>query len=219
MTEEDRRKLSIFGKRALSTLFTVYNSFELAEHCILDNIGGDFVECGVFAGTQVAAMAYACQKYNYTKKIHLFDSFEGIPQAGIYDDKTITDCIGIGAGELKTTNVSSCSLDQVRHHMVEWAINLELLEFHKGWFQDTVPQIIKDINTIAILRLDGDLYESTKICLEYLHPLVVSGGYVIIDDYALTGCRKAVEEYHSKVGLNPKIISIEGGLGPVYYKV
>ncbi len=217
MNDYVKRQLGRFGKRALSFPVTVINSYTLAKKCIDNNIEGDFVECGVFAGTQVAAMALANQELGMEKKIHLFDSFQGIPQAGPNDDETITSCIGEGDGSLITTGVSVCSVQQVQGHMKEWGIQLKQLKFYKGWFQDTVPKA--SIDKIALLRLDGDLYESTKICLQFLHPLVSISGYVIVDDYALTGCRLAVDEYHRQIGINPKIIVIEGGGGPVYYKI
>ena len=76
---------------------------------------------------------------------------------------------------------------------------------HEGWFQDTLPQAIKEIDRIAILRLDGDYYESTKVCLEYLYPKVVRGGAVIVDDWCLKGCREACEEYFKAHQIDPLI--------------
>ena len=69
-------------------------------------------------------------------------------------------------------------------------------EIHQGWFQTTVPQFARDAAPIALLRLDGDWYESTMTCLEHLFPLVVSGGVVIVDDYGTwDGCSRAVHRY------------------------
>ena len=76
------------------------------------------------------------------------------------------------------------------------------------------------IKSISILRLDGDLYESTKVCLEYLYPKVTKGGFVIIDDYEnLDGCRKAVHEYLEKHNLHPTIKKVKDGKGPIYWQV
>ena len=221
MNDYIKSRLALFGKKALSFPATVVNSYSLAQICCDKNIEGDFVECGVFAGTQIAAMALANQNSGMKKKIHLFDSFKGIPQAGPNDDESITSCIGKGDGKgsLVTTGISVCSVKAVQGHMGEWSINSNQLLYHVGWFQDIVPLAVKKIKKIAILRLDGDLYESTKVCLQYLHPLVSKGGYIIIDDYALAGCRKAVDEYHIQLKLTPKIITIEGGGGPVYYEI
>lgn len=72
----------------------------------------------------------------------------------------------------------------------------EYLHYHKGWFQNTLPLKSNAIKEIAILRIDGDWYASTKVCLEYLYDKVVPGGFVIIDDYGTyEGCRKAVHEF------------------------
>jgi len=66
----------------------------------------------------------------------------------------------------------------------------------KGWFQDTLPKYKDKIGAISLLRIDADLYKSTKCCLENLYDNVVVGGYIVIDDYgALSGCKKAVDEF------------------------
>jgi O-methyltransferase len=146
---------------------------------------------------------------------HLFDSFEGIPEAGPNDDETITGCIGVGQDRLVSTGISSCSVEQVKAHMNEWGIDPHRLEYHVGWFQDTVP--VAKINKIAILRLDGDLYSSTKVCLDHLYHLVSPGGYIIFDDYPLTGCRKAVDEYLQALLLTVEVISTGVDENPVYW--
>jgi hypothetical protein len=80
----------------------------------------------------------------------------------------------------------------------------------KGWFQDTLPVWQNKIPDIAILRLDGDWYESTRICMETLYSKLVSGGICIIDDYGYnSGCRKAVHEYLDKHKENPLMGKIE----------
>ena len=66
---------------------------------------------------------------------------------------------------------------------------------HKGWFQDTVPRINVKIDKIALLRLDGDLYESTYIGLKYFYPKLVRNGFLILDDWCLEGARNAVQDY------------------------
>lgn len=122
---------------------------------------------------------------------------------------------------IEPSGVSAVSEEDVRKNMAMWCVDTHGMMFHKGWFQNTVPAAVvagKIPRGIAILRLDGDLYESTRVCLEHLHPLVVKGGYVIIDDYALTGCRKAVTEYLGQHDIRPNIIEVKGGGGPVYYR-
>ena len=204
ITTEDKAKLDIIGALALSTRPTLDFSFELACKCIEDDVPGDFVECGVFAGSQCAAMAYACQKHGDKRKVHLFDSFQGIPEAGPHDDPRLS-------------RQSKCTLEQCFGYMTEtWKIEAERLVFHRGWFKDTIPDA--QIERIAILRLDGDLYESTKVCLRYLYPKLSANGFCIIDDYALPGCRMAVREYLAHNNLEPAIHPIKDGGGPVWFR-
>jgi hypothetical protein len=72
-------------------------------------------------------------------------------------------------------------------------------EIVKGWFDETVPKFAAEQSTIALLRLDGDWYESTMVCLTHLFPLVPDGGLVIFDDYGYwEGCTRAVHDYLSR---------------------
>jgi O-methyltransferase len=192
--------LKRIGKHASSRFETVCNSYKLALHAIKEGLPGAFVECGVAWGSQVGAMGYACKQAGVRRDLWLYDSFKGIPMAGPKDTcqpgagKIKHDVSlplrqrlrGIGPGQNR-------SLPKVKAYLTAWGISLEWCTFVPGWFQDTVA--VRQPKQIAILRLDGDLYESTAVCLKYLYPLVVKGGFVIVDDYALTGCRRAVHEY------------------------
>lgn len=219
--EPDRAFLQLVGQAALCNPPTLVNTWDLTVDLLRRGVPGDLVECGVFAGVQPAAMARVCQLFgDSSRRVHLFDSFAGIPQAGPHDDRTITDCIGVPASEsvgaLVSTGVSACSVESVQRNMANWGVDAGRLVYHPGWFQHTVPTA--GIGPIALLRLDGDLYESTKVCLEHLYPKLSLGGYCVIDDYALTGCRLAVTEYLASIGESPEIITIEGGGGPVYWR-
>ena len=71
----------------------------------------------------------------------------------------------------------------------------------RGWFDDTGPRYAAEQRPIALLRLDGDWYESTMVCLEHLFPLLVDDGLVLIDDYyTWDGCSRAVHDYLSRTG-------------------
>ena len=174
---------------------TFQATYDICTAALRNGVPGDFVECGVYAGAHPAIMAKAIMEHvanrgeyalRDNRRVHLFDSFEGIPLAGPHDDEL----------KGKPFGVSACSLDQVKANMKTWGIPDELLVYHPGWFADTVPQWTGyKRREIAVLRLDGDLYDSTKVCLEHLEPLVSDGGCVIIDDFNLAGCRKAVLEY------------------------
>lgn len=185
---------------------TIEATYEIAKMAIELGIPGDFVECGVFAGSQSAAMARAIMdnwKANANpcfprpeRRVHLFDSFIGIPASGPEDRD-----YNAGGHQPGT---AACSLEQVKAYMRRWEIPDELLVYHEGLFADTMKWGRfadgrrwgqHDIETISVLRLDGDLYASTKVCMEYLYPLVTPGGWVIVDDYNLDGCRKALHEF------------------------
>lgn len=171
--------------RALTHRESTRTSYELARNVIRRKVPGDLVECGVYAGSQVAAMALALlATQEMGRKVHLFDSFQGIDTPGPEDHEFIAHGTKKGS--------AACSLDAVKQHMAEWGIPDSLLVYHPGWFADTLPGCA--IGPIALLRLDGDLYESTKVCMAHLFPQVSEGGWCIIDDYPLSGCRKAVHE-------------------------
>jgi O-methyltransferase len=187
------RSLDEIGRRALSTAYTLRATHGIARMLIQQGIPGDFVECGVFAGSQVAAMALAIVETGETgRRIHLFDSFKGIPHAGPKDN-TIRSLVGGTDGALVSSGISVCSRADVAANMQEWGVPSHLLVYHEGWFQHTVPAA--QIGPIALLRLDADLYESTLICLQYLYPRLSPGGWCIADDYGLDGCREAVDQF------------------------
>ncbi len=184
-------------------------TYDIAAALIANGVPGDFVECGVYAGGECAAMALAIMNSlqyevhtmilehglplaasSCSRRVHLFDSFQGMPQCGEYDSEFIA--AGNKPGE------ACVSLEGVQANMKLWGIPSELLVYHPGWFENTVPvEADWNIKQIALLRLDGDLYSSTKVCLEHLYPRLVRGGACILDDYPLSGCRKA---FHEVVG-------------------
>ncbi len=177
---------------------------------------GVYVECGVAAGAQVIAMAYGSPR----SKIYAFDSFEGIPLPSNRDDqmpgimmlteaerKSLPDP---GKQKLETTGATSVSVEDFIKN-IESALGKNVfisskngplkypnIEIVKGWFEETTIGFKEDI---AILRLDGDLYNSTYVCLKNLYPKVIEGGLLIIDDWELKGCREAVHDYFIEVGI------------------
>ena len=205
MTPEwfERVCLSALGHRTSQE-----QTYDLARLVLQRGVPGDLVECGVYAGASCALMARAImdvvpeigwgQEYTLTHlwtgpRVHLFDSFQGVPLAGPHDSELAH----------KSAGEAACSLEGVKANMRAWGIPDELLVYHPGWFMETVPLVTGNaagsctggpIREIALLRLDGDLYESTRVCMEHLYRLVSKGGYIIVDDYDLSGCRKAVHE-------------------------
>jgi O-methyltransferase len=184
---------------------------------VLDqNVPGCFVECGVWKGGSSAIMALAVQNAGQKRHLHLFDSFEGLPEpAAIDGEEAAAYSGGRNQGKLVTLDQCTAELDGVRHLILdEIKVPPKLAHFHVGWFQNTIPIDARQLGPIALLRLDGDWYESTKICLENLYPLLSSGGIIIMDDYwTWEGCRKATDEYREKHNINFLIQQIDGYAG------
>jgi len=82
------------------------------------------------------------------------------------------------------------------------------VEFIEGWFSDTLPLLLN--RKFAVIRLDGDLYDSTMTSLNCLYPNLASGGFCIIDDYgAVEGCRKAVEDFRIRNNITSRLNFID----------
>lgn len=192
---------------ALSSKETLLATYDLARNVIERGIPGDFVECGVFGGAQCAVMARVLMDSSPLgdgrfrldrRRVHLFDSFEGVPAPGPHDQEWIK------AGHPEGQSV--CTLESVKAHMQEWGIPDELLVYQPGWFSETMlwntlcTPAGETVQQIALLRLDGDLYESTRVCMKHLYRLVSPGGWVIVDDFGLSGARKAFLETVGETG-------------------
>ena len=189
----------------------LFSLYDIAVFCETRDIVGDFVECGVWKGGYVGLMAFVNLKYGTTRRhIHLFDSFQEIcePDENVDGEKALSEAKRWSTnGEMKGRHIPMRGIYDRKGGPGKIEENRKLLEgiirydpnylhYHRGWFQEVLPYKHKQIDKIAILHLDADWYASTKICLDYLFDKVVSGGFVIIDDYgAYDGCKKAVDEF------------------------
>jgi hypothetical protein len=100
------------------------------------------------------------------------------------------------------------SLDQVKHSFARYGLLDQQVKFIQGWFHDTLPSA--PVDQLALLRVDGDLYESTMDVLKHLYPKVMPGGFVIIDDYQdIAACRHAVDDYRDKNDILDPIMKID----------
>lgn len=172
------------------------------------NINGCYVECGVAAGAQIIAMRHGAPN----KLIHAFDSFEGIPLPSNRDNqipgiKNLTQFEQSllpepGQQVLESSGATIVPIESFQEHLKNSGAGLENLQIHKGWFEETMP--VNKVGDIAILRLDGDLYNSTFVCLKYLFPKLIKGGVCIIDDWELAGSKLACIEYFDFIGYDPE---------------
>jgi O-methyltransferase len=178
------------------------------QYLVSAQVGGDFIECGVWQGGCAAAMQLTAQALPTVgpRALHLFDSFEGLPPVQAIDGPMAKSWQQDVAGPIYFDNCTA-SLESVQQNLRQLGLDGGPITLHKGWFEQTVPAFAEQYGgTIALLRLDGDWYESTKVCLENLYPLVSENGVVIIDDYyAWDGCAVAVHEYFGAQRLNHRI--------------
>jgi hypothetical protein len=165
--------------------------YRAVQYVVSHEIEGDIVECGSARGGSAALMALTLQKLHASRKIWLFDTFDGLP-APTVDDPDF---------ELADLFTGTCvgTLDEVGElfRRLNVANNVE---FVKGLFQQTLPAA--PISRIAVLHIDGDWYESVRACLDSLYDQVVPGGVIQLDDYGYwKGARKAVDEFLDQRGI------------------
>jgi O-methyltransferase len=204
--------IRIVRKQTMLPYVNLETLYEQAVYCERNEVAGDFVECGVWKGGAMGLMALANFKYGVTRRnLHLFDIFDDIcePNPLLDGEKTIMEfqkLTGIKQGYSgKLVPVKGVyklfggpgNLEE-NMDLFEKIIKYpkEYIHYHVGWFQNTLPLDEKSIKQIAILRLDGDLYASIKVCINVLYDKVVIGGIIIVDDYGTyEGCRKAIDEF------------------------
>ena len=196
-SESEIKILEAVYPYTLTTYERIISLIRTIDYISESNLVGDIVECGVWKGGSMMAVALALTRNKQTHRVlHLFDTFDGMPPPTDLDK----DFLGNSAArqmEIQNKDASiwaRAQLDEVTENMNSTAYPRENLRFVKGKVEDTLPAKAPD--SIALLRLDTDWYESTKHELDHLFPRLVPGGVLIVDDYGhWQGARKAVDEY------------------------
>jgi hypothetical protein len=189
-TTEIIEHTSPFTLTSAERIFAFKNAIE---YVIKNDIAGDIVECGVWKGGSMMAAALTLLRLGVKRRLYLFDTFAGMTTPTAVDrDFAGRSAVQLSeAGQLEFTNIP---LEEVRTNLRSTGYDENLITYVKGPVEETLPD--KAPETIAILRLDTDWYESTRHELEHLFPRVSSGGVVIIDDYGhFEGARRAVDEF------------------------
>jgi len=179
------------------------DNIELCIDSILrDSIPGDFIETGVWRGGAAIFMRGVLAARGIDDRtVWLADSFAGLPPP---DASYPAD-----AGDRHHTIAElAIALDVVQRNFARYGLLDEQVKFLKGWFKDTLPAA--PIERLALLRLDGDMYQSTMDALVPLYPKLSRGGYVIVDDWMLEPCRRAVEDYRRQHAIEDTILDIDG---------
>jgi O-methyltransferase len=187
-------------------------------YVVRHQIPGDIVECGVWRGGSMLAIAKTLLENGDTgRDLHLYDTFEGMSEPTEHDKrhdgKPAADML---AASDKSAGVwAYASFEDVQATMAESAYPAERIHYYKGKVEDTIPGDIPE--QISILRLDTDWYESTRHELEHLWPRLVPGGVLLLDDYGWwDGAKRAVDEWLEEV--NPRLLLLRMDEGRIAVK-
>ena len=171
------------------------------EQVLADDVPGDLIETGVWRGGSTIFMRGVLQVYGVTDRtVWVADSFAGLPVADVERNPGNAFWAPL-AGWFAVDEAT------VRRNFEHYGLLDDQVRFLKGWFKDTLPTA--PIAQLAVLRLDGDLYESTWDALTHLYPKLSQGGFVIIDDYNHESCQQAVHDYRTQHGVDAPILDID----------
>jgi len=192
------RAESMIGLRRMT------NIQECIEQIIADDVPGDLIETGVWRGGACIFMKANLRAWgDTTRKVWLADSFEGLPKpnAALYpadEGDRLHEQTGLAVGA-----------DRVRHNFERYGLLDDRVEFLVGWFKDTLPTAA--VERLSLMRLDGDMYESTIQAIEPLYPKLSPGGFCIIDDFGSHASQagQAVHDYRAKHGITDEIVRID----------
>ena len=190
------------NRRTMTSPEKIFGLILAVRYVVAHNIPGDVVECGVWRGGSMQAVALTLLECGATDRdLHLFDTFAGMPPPSDkdrrFDGKPAADLLA--TSDERSNLWAVAGLDDVRTGMAEVGYPTERIHYHEGRVEDTVPG--QAPQRIAVLRLDTDWYESTRWELEHLYPRLSPGGVVIIDDYGhWRGSQQATDEFLATTG-------------------
>ena len=179
------------------------------ERILEEDVPGDLIETGVWRGGATVFMRGMLAAHGVDDRtVWVADSFEGVPpptldqDAGMHLEKAVLPVLAV-------------SVDKVKRLFDRYNLLDDQVQFLKGWFKDTLPGA--PIDKLSLLRLDGDLYESTMDALNALYDKVSVGGYIIVDDYkSVPSCQAAVDEFRVQKGIEDELVEID--FASVYWK-
>ena len=210
--EEDNLIWETIKSETMTSFLNFWFLLKSVDYLIENNIRGSLVECGVWRGGSSMAIALRLvQHKSLEEDIYLFDTFSGMVAPSSIDIDTQT---GISASDL-LSNAPANSWILAKATMSVVQENMNRTHYPKTKIHYIVGDVLKtlpttNIESIALLRLDTDWYESTLTELKYLLPHLAKGGIFIIDDYGhWDGCRRAVQEYFSTSGFKPLLFHVD----------
>ncbi len=172
------------------------------EEILRNKIPGDFIETGVWRGGTTIFMRGFLASYDVKDRfVWVADSFMGVPPSSHEEDKDID----LSASVLP---VLAVSLEKVKELFSRYDLLDYQVKFLKGWFKDTLHTA--PISQLSLLRLDGDLYESTMDALDALYDKVSPGGFIIIDDYgSVPACKVAINTFRKERKIEDKLVPVD----------
>ena len=179
------------------------NVQDCVEAVLRDGVPGDFIETGVWRGGVAIFMRALLQAHaDTTRRVWIADSFQGLPPPDPERYPVDHD------SSLHEFEQLAVSRDEVMRNFSRYELLDDRVTFIEGWFRDTLPTC--DVGQLAIMRLDGDMYESTYIALDSLYPKLSPGGFCIIDDYgAIPACAQAVHDFRNAHSITEELVSID----------
>jgi hypothetical protein len=177
---------------------------------VRDAIPGDLIETGVWRGGATIFMRGMLKALGVTdRKVWVADSFEGLPEP---DAERFPKEAAAHKGVVfnRAFKHFAAGLEEVQHNFQAYGLLDDQVRFLQGWFKDTLPTA--PIEQLAVIRLDGDYFESTMDALNSLYDKLAVGGFLIIDDYGedmWTYCRQAVEEFRTAHGVTEPLVTVD----------
>lgn len=197
LSQADREIVSRVNAFTMTSLERRASLLGAVDHIVKHKIQGDIVECGVWRGGSMMAVALALiARGDTSRHLYLYDTFEGMSEPTEADRGLSGESAQAQLERTKRGQGVWCeaSLDDVQANLWSTGYPRERIHFVKGKVEDTIPATLP--TQVALLRLDTDWYESTRHELAHLYPLLAQHGVLIIDDYGhWEGAKKAVDEY------------------------
>jgi O-methyltransferase len=202
-SEADRELCERVAPYTMTTPPRIHALARAVEYVVGARIPGAIVECGVWRGGSMMAVALTLLRAGVSdRELWLYDTYAGMTAPGdadvCYSGERASDLL---VEKERASEVwAYASLEEVRSAMRGTGYPESRIRFIEGPVEETVPKAMPD--KIALLRLDTDWYQSTKHELVHLYPRLVVGGVLLLDDYGYwEGQRQAVDEYFAEQGI------------------
>lgn len=171
------------------------------ETILEERVPGDVIEAGAWRGGASIFMRGVLKAHNVTDRcVWVADSFRGLPAPSV-------DYPADEGADWHLAAELAVSRETVEANFARYGLLDDQVRFVAGWFRDTLPPLRNE--TWSLIRLDGDMYESTMDALVNLYPRLSPGGFVVVDDYSVPACREAVHDYRRSAGIEEPIERID----------